>query len=224
MHRRRNQVTIAIVTFVLGLLVIVQLRTQASEEAFAGLSTQDLSVLVGSLNDRNDQLRREVASLEGDLAGLAQNTERGVASVDELRADLRRVRLYAGIDPASGPGVVIRVSGPIDATGVEDLVNELRNAGAEAIAVEGVRLVPGVVVTGDAGSTSVDDVPLGDPFEVVAIGAPDKLTGSLTRSGGIIAQLAATLPDVAVDVTPVETVEVPATDRRLVPADGTPLL
>lgn len=224
MRHRRNQVTIAVVTFVLGLLVIVQLRTQASEEAFAGLSAQDLSVLVGSLNDRNDQLRREVASLEGDLANLEQNTQRGVASVDELRADLRRVRLYAGIDPADGPGVVIRVTGPIDAAGVEDLVNELRNAGAEAVAVEGVRLVPGVVVSGTAGRLAIGDTPLGDPFELVAIGAPDKLTGSLTRSGGIIAQLAATQPDVAVEVTPVEAVDVPSTERDLVPADGTPLL
>jgi uncharacterized protein YlxW (UPF0749 family) len=67
-------------------------------------------------------------------------------------------------------------------------------------------------------------MPLGDPFEIVAIGAPDKLTGSLTRSGGIIAQLAATQPDVIVEVTPVDRVDVPATDRDLVPADGAPLL
>ena len=42
----------------------------------------------------------------------------------------------------------ITVRGPIDGPGVEDLVNELRNAGAEAIAIDDVRLVPGVVVDG----------------------------------------------------------------------------
>ena len=36
MHRRRAQVTIAAVTFALGLLVVVQLQTQASGAAFAG--------------------------------------------------------------------------------------------------------------------------------------------------------------------------------------------
>lgn len=41
MHVRRNQLTIAAVTFVLGLLVVVQLRAQAGSEAFAGLSSQD---------------------------------------------------------------------------------------------------------------------------------------------------------------------------------------
>ena len=224
MHVRRNQLTIAVVMFVLGVLVIVQLRTQASGALFAGLSSQDLTVLVGNLNDRNDQLRREIATLQGDLATLTQNTQRGDASIDELRADLRRVRLYAGIDPANGPGVVISVRGPIDGSGVEDLVNELRNAGAEAMALSGVRLVPGIVVTGAAGAVSVGDTPLDDPFELVAIGPPDKLTGSLTRSGGIIAQLGATQPEVEVDVTPVDRVAVPATDRDLVPANGTPLL
>jgi uncharacterized protein YlxW (UPF0749 family) len=224
MHQRRNQLTIAAVTFILGLLVIVQLRTQASGAAFAGLSSQELTVLVANLNDRNDDLRGEIGTLERELATLTTNTQRGEVSVDELRADLRRVRLYAGIDPATGPGVVITIRGPIDGSGVEDLVNELRNAGAEAMAVESVRLVPGVVTMGAAGAVTVDGVPLDDPFELSAIGAPDKLTGSLTRSGGIIAQLAATLPDVVVEVTPLDRVDVPATERELVPGHGRPRL
>jgi uncharacterized protein YlxW (UPF0749 family) len=224
MRRRRNQVTIAAVTFLLGLLVVIQLRTQASSTAFAGLSSQDLTVLVANLDDRNDQLRTEVATLERELDVLAQNTDRGDVSVDELRADLRRVRLYAGIDPAMGPGVSITVRGPIDGSGVEDLVNELRNAGAEAMAIDDLRLVPGVVAVGPAGAVILDGVSLADSFTLSAIGAPDKLTGSLTRPGGIIAQLSATQPEVIVDVTPLDRIGVPATDRDLVPSHGHPRL
>jgi uncharacterized protein YlxW (UPF0749 family) len=224
MHRRRNQLTIAAVAFVLGLLVVVQLRAQAGGEAFAGLSSQELTVLVANLNARNDQLRREVATLERDLGALVQNEQRGDASIDELRADLRRVRLYAGLEPAVGQGVLLTVRGPIDGAGVESLVNELRNAGAEALAIGETRLVPGVVVTGAAADVTVDDLALDDPFVIHAIGAPDKLTGSLTRSGGIIAQLAATQPDVLVEVLPVDAVRVPATERELVPSNGRPRL
>ena len=224
MRRRRNQVTIAAVTFLLGLLVVIQLRTQASSTAFAGLSSQDLTVLVANLDDRNDQLRTEVATLERELDVLAQNTDRGDASVDELRADLRRVRLYAGTDPAMGPGVSITVRGPIDGPGVEDLVNELRNAGAEAMAIDDLRLVPGVVAVGAAGAVILDGVALEDSFTLSAIGAPDKLTGSLTRPGGIIAQLSATQPDVLVEVTPLDRIGVPATERDLVPSHGHPRL
>ena len=86
MRRRRSQLTIAAVTFLLGVLVVIQLRTQASGAAFAGLSSQDLTVLVANLDDRNDQLRTEVATLESELNVLSQNTARGDVSVDELRA------------------------------------------------------------------------------------------------------------------------------------------
>ena len=53
MHRRASQLTIAGVAFVLGLLVVLQLRAQASDSALAQLSAQDLTVLVANLNARN---------------------------------------------------------------------------------------------------------------------------------------------------------------------------
>ena len=224
MRRRTNQLTIAVVTIILGFLFVVQLHTQSAGDAFAGLSSLDLTVLVGNLNDRNDELRSEISTLERELEVLGQNEQRGDASVDELRADLRRLRLYAGLDPATGPGVSILVHGPIDGGGLQDLVNELRNAGAEAMAIEDLRVVPGVVAVGAPGKTTIDGVPVADPFTIVAIGAPDKLTGSLTRSGGIIAQLGATQPDVSVDVTPLDHISVPSSERSLVPAHGHPRL
>jgi uncharacterized protein YlxW (UPF0749 family) len=224
MYQRRSQLTIAGVALVLGLLVITQLRSQAGDPGLAQLSSEDLTVLVANLNDRNDDLRTEASNLESELATLAANRARGDVSVDEITADLRRVRAYAGLDAVAGPGVTISVSGPIDGPGVQELINELRNAGAEAIGVGDTRVVTGVVVTGAPGAVGVDGTALGSPFEIGAIGAPDKLTGSLTRSGGVIAQLAATQPDVVVTVTPVDRIELPATTRTLQPPDGRPRL
>jgi uncharacterized protein YlxW (UPF0749 family) len=224
MHRLQSQLTIAAVALALGLLVVVQLRSQSGPGGLAQLSSQDLTVLVANLNARNDQLRREVSSLERELGTLNQNRARGEVSVDEIRAELSRIRAYAGLDPVSGPGVTISISGPIDGSGVEELINELRNAGAEAIGTAGIRVVAGVVVTGPPGTAAIDGTRLGDAFELAAIGAPDKLTGSLTRSGGIIAQLAATEPDVIVTVTPLDRIELSATTRDLVPAHGHPRL
>lgn len=220
----QSQLAVAAVALVLGLLVVVQVRAQAGGAGLAQLSSQDLTVLVANLNARNDQLRREISSLEDELVALNQNHARGEASVDELRADLRRVRAYAGLDPVGGPGVTISISGPIDGSGVEELINELRNAGAEAIGAGAVRIVNGVVVSGAPGFAAIGGARLGPVFELSAIGAPDKLTGSLTRSGGVIAQLAATEPDVTVTVTPVDRIELPATTRTLVPAHGQPRL
>jgi uncharacterized protein YlxW (UPF0749 family) len=220
----RHRLTIAAVLFILGLLVVVQVRAQAGGSGLAALSTQDLTVLVANLNSRNDQLRTEVAALERNLTVLADGSARGETSIGQLRADLARVRIYSGLDPVGGPGVTITVGGAIDGEGVEDLLNELRNSGAEAIAVGDVRVVPGTVVAGSIGSLSVEGVALPAPFEIRAIGSPETLTGSLTRVGGIVAQLATTYPGAMVTVTPVERLELPATTRLLVPTHGTPRL
>jgi uncharacterized protein YlxW (UPF0749 family) len=224
MGRRRNQVTIAAVTFVLGLLVVVQLRAQTIGSPLLQMSSQDLTVLVANLNGRNDQLRREVATLERDLGTLTADQDRGAISLDDLRSELERVRAYAGLDAVVGSGVSVTISGPIDGAGLGALVNELRNAGAEAVSVAGIRAVPGVVVVGLPGDVTLDGSPLGDQLELDAIGAPDKLTGSLTRSGGVIAQLAATQPDVSVTVTPMDRLDLAASNRNLVPAHGHPRL
>ena len=181
-------------------------------------------MLVANLNARNDQLRREASTLERELATLTANQSRGDASVDEIAADLQRVRAYAGLVPVSGPGVTIAIHGPIDGDGVEELINELRNAGAEAITVDGVRIVTGVVVAGAAGALAVENHAIGDAFEIRAIGSPQILTGTLTRTGGVIAQLLATYPGTQLTVAPVEQQTFPATDRSLVPSHGQPRL
>ncbi|MFL5778235.1 MAG: DUF881 domain-containing protein [Chloroflexota bacterium] len=224
MRRSSSQIAIAAVAFVLGLLVVVQLRAQSGGSGLAELSAQDLTILVANVNTRNDQLRTEIATLERELSTLTANSDRGASSVDQVRADLARIEAYAGLSPVTGPGVSISVAGAIDGPGVEELINDLRNAGSEAIGVDGIRLVAGSVVSGTGGNLSVDGHVLPDPFEISAIGASDALTGSLTRVGGMIAQLAATYPDAHLTVTPVERLDLPRTNRTLVPGHGRPRL
>jgi uncharacterized protein YlxW (UPF0749 family) len=224
MHRLRNQLTISAVAVVLGFLVVVQLRVQQSSSTLAALSAPELTVLVANLNTRNDQLRTEVARLERELAALNGAQARGETSVDQIGRDLSRLRAWAGLEPMVGPGVTITISGRIEGAGVEDLINELHNAGAEAIAVDEVRVVPGSIVAGPERALSIENTPLGDTFEVRAIGSPEALTGSLTRIGGVVAQLAATYPLAELTVTPVDRLELPATERDLLPRNGRPRL
>jgi uncharacterized protein YlxW (UPF0749 family) len=224
MRRLRSQVALTAVAFVLGFLVVAQLRVQQAAPALAGVSAQDLTVLVANLNTRNDQLRTEIATLDDQLGELRGNQARGETSLDELRRDLREVRAFAGLEGVAGPGVAIAVAGPISAGSVAELLNELRTAGAEAIAINDVRVVPGSVVSGPAGGLTVEATPLADPFEIRAIGAPEMLTGSLTRSGGIVSQLAAVEEAATLTVTPLERTVLPAATRGLVPAHGRPSL
>ena len=175
MRDRRNQLSIAAVAFVLGLLVVVQLRSQTGGSALQALSTQDLTTLVANLNGQNDRLRTEVGSLQTQLEELQANRATGATSVDEIAADLARIRAWAGLDAVSGLGVTITVSGQLEAGAVSDLLNELRNAGAEAIAIEDIRVITRTTITGAPGALDVDGYRLPNPFVVDVIGKPETL-------------------------------------------------
>jgi uncharacterized protein YlxW (UPF0749 family) len=224
MPRLRSQVTVTAVAFLLGFLAVVQLRTQQATPALAGLNAQELTVLIANLSTRNDQLRTEIRSLEREVSTLIANESRGATSVDQLRSDLARLRAWGGLESVTGPGITITVTGPLAGFAVEDVINELRNAGAEAIAIGEVRVVPGVVVSGAPGELVADEQVLADPFEIRAIGNPQVLTAALLRIGGVITQLAATNPDVQLLVTPMDRIDLPATRRTLVPAHAQPRL
>jgi uncharacterized protein YlxW (UPF0749 family) len=225
MRDRRSQLAIAGVAFLLGLLVVVQLRTQTGGSALQGKSAQDLTNLIGSVSSENDRLRSEVTSLQNQLDELRADRANGATSIGQIQADLGKIRAWTGLDSVAGRGVTITVSGGIDAAGVDDLLNELRNAGAEAMAIEDIRVIARTTVSGVPGSLDVDGYLLRDPFRIRAIGRPETLVGSLTRAGGILAQLAATNLDATIDVEPTDQpMTLPATKRDLVPDHGHPRL
>ena len=150
---------------------------QAASTAWSW-SAQELTVLVANLSTRNDQLRDEISTLEAQATDLSQGQTRGDSSVDAVRSDLARVKAWIGLAPVRGPGVEVTVAGPLPGDGVEDLLNELRNAGAEAIAVEDTRIVPGAVVAGASGSLTLGDQALGNPLHIRAIGTQIELRNS----------------------------------------------
>jgi uncharacterized protein YlxW (UPF0749 family) len=221
---RTSRLSVAAVAALLGVLAVGQLRAQSGAPAFAGLSATDLTQLIANLTTGNDQLLAEVTDLQGQQTELEDARDRGETTVGQLTADLERIRAWAGLTPVTGQGIAIVVRGRIGGDGVEDLLNELRNAGAEAISVDGVRIVTGVVVAGAPGALSVENEAIGESFEIRAVGSPQILTGTLTRTGGIIAQIGATYPDAELTVAPADQLTIPATDLTLLPTHGQPRL
>jgi uncharacterized protein YlxW (UPF0749 family) len=225
MHDLRSQLTVAAVAAILGLLIVVQLRGQTGGSELQSKSAQELTSIVANQNTENDRLRAEVSTLQNQLGELQIDRATGATSVDQLESDLGRIRAWAGLDPIAGHGVQITISGEITAAAVDDLFNELRNAGAEAIAIDDLRVIARTAVSGVPGSLDVDGYLLRDPLTIRAIGRPETLVGSLTRVGGIIAQLSATNPAASVDVKPInQPMTLPASKRDLVPAHGHPAL
>jgi uncharacterized protein YlxW (UPF0749 family) len=222
--RATGRVAMTVVLLLLGFLAVVQLNSQSVNDGLNNLTVRELGELVGNLTTRNDQLRQEVATLERQRDSVAGAVERGDTSAAQVRSDLNRVLAWSGALGVSGTGVRVTVAGALPGSAIEELLNELRNAGAEAIAIGDIRIVPGVVVAGPADSLMTAGIPLSDPIEVLAVGQPDALAGSLTRSGGPIAQLAARFPDAVVSVSAVDLLDLPPTDRDLTPVLGKPRL
>jgi uncharacterized protein YlxW (UPF0749 family) len=222
MRQPRSQLALTAIAVVLGLLLVIQLRAQQAGTGLETRSSQDLTVLIANLTTRNDQLRGEVADIGRQVDAIAAANARGETSVGRLRADLERVRIWSGEDAATGPGVRVLLFGGVPGGAISELVNELRNAGAEAISVGGVRVVAGTVAAGPVGALSIANTALGPRIEVLAIGNPAALTGGLTRAGGLVAQLQARYEEVLVEVAPLDVISLPAAERSLVPVLGAP--
>jgi len=223
MRQPRALLAVTTVAFVLGILLVMQLRAQNGAGGLEQLSAADLTVLIANLNDRNGLLRAEVAGLEADLRGLEATGASGEGNLGRLRSDLTRLRLWSGLEAIEGRGVRVEVVGPITADAVNDLLDELRLAGAEAIAIEDVRVVAGTIVAGQPTELVVDGSRLGPAFEITAIGSPPALQAILDRSGGIVSRIAVGQPDVFVEIILSETpLQLPATRRDLIPDGATP--
>jgi uncharacterized protein YlxW (UPF0749 family) len=224
MRRRSAQLALTGVLFILGILAVAQFNAQTADQGLSGLSVSDLTELVANVTTRNNQLRDEIAALEGQRQTIAGAVQRGDTSSAQIRSDLNRVLGWSGALPVTGAGVRITINGQLPGDAIELLMNELRNAGSEAVAIGGVRVVPGVVATGPAGAVVLRGVLVKNPIDISAVGQPQVLAGSLGRAGGPIAQLNARFPDVVVGVVAVDLVTVPATDRDLTPQLGKPRL
>jgi uncharacterized protein YlxW (UPF0749 family) len=224
MRRTPARIALTAVLFLLGFLVVAQLNAQNADQGLSGLSVSDLTELVANVTTRNNQLREEIATLERQHDSVDAAVKRGDTSVGQIQADLDRILGWSGVLPVTGPGVIVTMTGPVPGDAVELLMNELRNAGAEATAIGDVRVVPGVVASGPENAVMLRGVPLGDPIVITAVGQSQVLAGSLSRAGGPIAQLSARFPGLKVEVVVSDLVRVPATDRDLTPTLGKPRL
>jgi uncharacterized protein YlxW (UPF0749 family) len=118
----------------------------------------------------------------------------------------------------------LTLSGSFPGGVAEDALNELWSAGADGIDVNGIRIVPGIVVSGQPGSLQVGSVAAGHTVVISAIGNRDALARALQRPGGFLSQFSAGYPDATSDLSSVTNLLLPATDQTLIPRDAQPRL
>jgi uncharacterized protein YlxW (UPF0749 family) len=177
---------LASICTLLGVLLVVQLRTQ--QIALQAGRSEDWEFVVADLIDSNARLREEVQALETQLAGL-QDADGGGVILQSLVDEVNHLRIVNGRLEVSGPGVQVTVDGPISVLDLHDLINELRNAGCEALALNDRRIVAWSAISTDGRQVTVDGQPVETPYQLQAIGDADTLEVALLRPGGLVDML-----------------------------------
>jgi uncharacterized protein YlxW (UPF0749 family) len=221
MKTRVAQATMFAVAMLIGMLGVGQLNSQARPIEISRLSATELSTLIETLTARNRELRSGLADIRDQLRQYEISGPQGESALQVSREDLRRITAFAGLAAVDGQGIVMDVDGKLDAIALNDLINELRNAGAEAIAVDAVRITARTVATEGPRAIELDGVEIGERFTLRAIGSPDGLLGAMERPGGIISQLKLFIK-ATIQIRQTESVALPASDVSLLPVVGTP--
>lgn len=216
------QLSLVVVAMLIGVLGVGQLNSQARPTQISSLSAQELSTLIETLTARNRELRSGLADIREQLREYEVSGPQGQSALQVSREDLRRITAFGGLAPVDGQGIVMDVDGDLDAIALNDLINELRNAGAEGIAVDAVRITARSVAIEGPRSLQVDGVDVGRHFTLRAIGSPDGLLSAMQRPGGIISQLKLFISATIV-VTQAEAVQLPKSEVSLLPVTGKPI-
>lgn len=182
----RPHLFIGVLFALLGLLVTVAITRPGVDDRWRTARTEDLVQILDDLTARQERLDAENAR----LSVLERDLEAG--STDEAAAEAQRrleaLQVLTGTTPVTGPGVSIVVTDPkgqVDAAAVLDAVQELRDAGAEAIQVGSTRVVVDTWFGDSADGVVVDGQPVGTPLRILAIGDPETLTTAMSIPGGV---------------------------------------
>lgn len=196
---RTAQLTLVALSFILGLFMAAQLQAQRRISlARVTQSTTEQALLISSLVENNARLRQEAALLQDQLRQYQLDQGRGV--MRSVLEELTRIRIVNGEVEVAGPGVEVWIFGELSVLDLQDLVNEVRNTGAEALSVNGVRVVATTVIARQGGQMTVDGVAVSMPYVLAAIGNPATIERGLTRMGGVIDLLMAEHEGLAIRV------------------------
>jgi uncharacterized protein YlxW (UPF0749 family) len=216
------QASLFVVALLIGVLGVGQLNSQSRPSEISSLSAQEVSTLIETLTARNRELRTGLADIRGQLREYEVSGPQGQSALQVSREDLRRITAFGGLAAVDGQGIVMQVDGDLDAIALNDLINELRNAGAEAIAVDSVRITARTVAIQGPRSLRVDGVDVGRRFTLRAIGSPDGLLSAMQRPGGIISQLKLFI-SATILMSQAQALELPASKVSLLPVTGKPI-
>lgn len=186
----------AVIGLVLGLMLAFQFRFTREIEHLASVQkVQELAEEVGQMQKDRDALQLQVKQLRSELDSAAS-----APVTPALKEELEKAKVQAGVSELSGPGVVVTLNDSnialrpgenpnlyvLHDEDVLRVLNEIRAAGAEALSINGQRLLATTEIR-CTGPTIVlnKNKRLAPPYVITAIGNPDTIDSALKMKGGV---------------------------------------
>jgi uncharacterized protein YlxW (UPF0749 family) len=220
----RAQIPVAILLGVLAFGVVVQGRTVSDSGDFAGARRGDLIQLLDSLDAARDRAETQLQDLQSKKRELENSSTRTQVALQDARDEANTLAILSGTVGATGPGIEIRIDDPASQVGASTLLNvieELRDAGAEAIEInDTARVVAQTYLADDPDGISVDGTVVKPPFNIDVIGHPHTLSEAVEFPGGVT-EIVESLGG-SVDVNERETVNVTSLAVRREPQYAQP--
>lgn len=198
---KRGQIAIAIVLLALGLMLTIQYRTtRGLQHNIPYTRAQEITNRLQEVSEERDYLKQDVTDLRSKLNQAAKS---GDAATRAIKDELDKTRMLAGMTPVKGRGVEVTLNdSPKKLRPGEDpnlyllheedllkVVNELRSGGAEAISINGQRLLATSEIRCAGTTVLVNTRKVVPPLTILATGDPAALQSSLEIKGGILETL-----------------------------------
>ena len=177
---RKNSLLI-IVMIIFGYILVQQLHVGGRiEQVVDPTKSNVISIEVAELIKSNKKLQQELRTLQDQKESLSASSTSTSKTDASLGEQVKELKILTGETKVTGQGVEILFDKSLQITQLVDLVNALRNIGAEAISINGVRIIGSTYILSALGSS---------PITILAIGNKDVLHDSLLRRGGIMEQI-----------------------------------
>lgn len=176
---------VAILACGLGFAVMTQVR-QHEKSGLDNLSQPDLVALLADVNDQSARLGGQLDDLRASKDRLARGGD--AAAVADAQKRLDQLSILNGTVAVKGPGIRIEIgsaSHHVTAANLLDTVQELRDAGAEAIDVGGHRVIASSWFDDANGVARVEGAALPDDLTITAIGDPHTMSTAMAIPGGV---------------------------------------
>lgn len=189
----RGQVVVGVLVGVLGFGAAVQVRANDEVDNYAGARRGDLVQLLDSLAAASDRVDQQISDLTATRNKLRSTSERKKVAAKAARREAQNLAILAGTVPVKGPGVTITITDKEHVVGAATVLNaieELRDAGAEAVQVNGVaRVVAQTAVSDTDRGIRVGGREVTRPYVIEAIGSPETLQQAVVFRGGLADQV-----------------------------------